>query len=161
MLIDQLRSLAKPNTFESNGDKAQFGAAGALSFLTHGNSAGQLGMVHSARSDSMDTGAGPLETNTSFALSQLPALRTALAELRPRLAALEASSTTPAPESNAARERRLYVETQSRKASERQGMGVGDSSADSLGRAVAPEELASLEIIAGGINRNNEDRMEE
>jgi kinetochore protein Mis12/MTW1 len=109
----------------------------------------------------MDTGEGPLETNTSFALSQLPALRAALAELRPRLAALEASSTKPAPESDAARERRLYVETQSRKASERQGMGVGDSSADSLGRAVAPEELASLEHIAASLSRTDDDRMEE
>jgi kinetochore protein Mis12/MTW1 len=118
-------------------------------------------MAHASRREPSNTGAGPLETNTSFALSQLPALRELLDELRPRLTALEASSTTPAPESDAARERRLYVETQSRKASERQGMSAGDSAGESSGRAVIPEELAALEDLVDSLKENDEDRMEE
>jgi kinetochore protein Mis12/MTW1 len=157
-LIEQLRQLTAPES--SSGEQA---APGALSFLSHGSSAEQLGLTPAARSAASETsyGSSPLETNTSFALSQLPALRQLLAELRPRLATMAKDSATAAPESGTAKERRLYVERQSRKALNRQGFGTGDAASDSLGKGVDPDELAALESIVEGLNHNGHDRMEE
>jgi kinetochore protein Mis12/MTW1 len=156
-LIEQLRRLTSPT---SPGEQ---GTPGAFSFLSHGSSAEQLGLTPSARSAASGTtyGSSPLETNTSFALSQLPALHQLLAELRPRLATLARDSALAAPESGTARERRIFVERQSRKALDRQGFGTGDGAADSLGKAVDPDELAALEGIVESLNNNGHDTMEE
>jgi len=108
---------------------------------------------------------GPLATNTSFALSQLPALRSLLDELRPKLGAL-GDAQAAATESHSARERRLYLNSQTKKVLERQGVELG-ASAEGLGRRVQGDELAALEKIADGLsagkrNGNEEDdRMEE
>jgi kinetochore protein Mis12/MTW1 len=125
---------------------------GALSFLTAGTAASQLTIGQSGASE---TGAGPLETNVSFALSQVSALRELLAELRPRLAGLAQDTNLPAQEDDVAKERRAYIEVQSRRALERQGMATDAGALESLGRLVTADELAALEALAD--NTNNPD----
>jgi kinetochore protein Mis12/MTW1 len=155
--------------------------AGALAFLTAGRGAEQLGIAPSLllpewAGDGATAAAevGPLETNASFALSQLPALRDLLRQLRPRLEALSADESTreaappPADESAAARERRLYVEAQATRAVRRRlrggaldGDGGGEAaSTEGAGRAVSLEELAALEALVEEFNRPGDDAME-
>lgn len=109
-----------------------------FSFLTTTNAAITLGV---------GTQQKPLTTNVSFTLSQLPALRSLLSELRPKLTTL---STTTARESDKSRERRSFVDGQVRRGLERRGwvgewdMGEGDVP----GRRIGADELRSLEGVA-------------
>ena len=128
-------------------------------FLSNGESAAALGMGAS----NVSATDGPLTTNTSFALSQLPALRALLDDLRPKVGEL-GDAQAAASESHSARERRLYLNNQTKKAVERQGVEIG-SSAAGLGRRVQGDEVAALEGIAdalsGGKRSNEDDAMEE
>ena len=153
--LEHLRSLVSPaskslKSEQSSSSTKQQGASGALSFLTHSHSAEALG-VTSIPTDSTSThvATGPLETNTSFTLSQLPALRALLDDLRPKLETLGISSAG-AREDDATRERRLYVESQTRKALERRGVEIV-SETDTTDRRVGPDELAALESITEGL----------
>ncbi|KAF2414976.1 hypothetical protein EJ08DRAFT_703983 [Tothia fuscella] len=161
--LEQLRSLLIPSTSSiknesSSSPSRQSNPPGAFSFLTHSNGAKSLGITPvSTDSASKNPTTGPLETNTSFTLSQLPALRALLDALRPKLAGLGDASTGPR-EDEAARERRIYIENQTRKALERRGVEIqGD--ADATGRRIGPDELAALESISESLGAN--DRMEE
>jgi kinetochore protein Mis12/MTW1 len=143
---------------QSASPAKQQDTTGAFSFLTHSNGAKALGITPiTADSASKNPTTGSLETNTSFTLSQLPALRALLNDLRPKLAGLE-STSAGAREDDTARERRLYIENQARKALERRGVEIG-SAAEATGRKVGPEELAALEGITEGLEAG--DRMEE
>jgi len=117
---------------------------GALSFLAHNKSASQLGFP-STSGTSTENKASPLTTNVAFALSQLPALQNLLAELRPQLDTLNGIADIPATEDNLAKERRHYVETQSRRAMERQGLVIGTQTSDAIGKIPTAEELAAME----------------
>ncbi|KAF2843468.1 hypothetical protein M501DRAFT_1028264 [Patellaria atrata CBS 101060] len=117
---------------------------------------------------------GPLTTNTAFTLSQLPSLRSLLAQLRPRLPSL--SLPLPADAdfefgSERAQERREYVERQSRRVLERRGVDISG-----LGQGEGwkgREEVRALEEIVGMLGKGRgvaeadpddgapEDRMEE
>jgi kinetochore protein Mis12/MTW1 len=110
-----------------------------------------------ADSESKNASSAPLETNTSFTISQLPALRALLDDLRPKLAGLD-GTVAGAREDDAARERRLYIESQTRKALERRGKDF-EGEAEATGRRVGPDELAALESITEGLGTG--DRMEE
>jgi kinetochore protein Mis12/MTW1 len=165
--VRQLRSLMQPPPTTSSSDTT----SGALAFLTAGRSAEQLGLGPLlSPSDSANAPppppVGPLETNASFALSQLPALRDLLARLGPRLESLAAQdgggAPRPADESAVARERRLYVEAQARRAVRRHhhdgrldGDGEASSSSEAFGggRVVSQEELAALEALVDDFNR--------
>jgi kinetochore protein Mis12/MTW1 len=82
-----------------------------------------------------------------------------LDDLRPKLAGL--GGEAGAKESEQARERRIYIEKQTRKVLEKRGVEIGNESVE-LGRRVPPEELAALEGIVDGMGGSNErDRMEE
>jgi len=97
------------------------------------------------------TGPQTLTTNTNFALSQLPALRALLAELRPKLAALkEAKGILQADtaKEELRRERREYLEQRTRSHLERNDQTVGDDSAMVSGKRVDPEEIHALEKVA-------------
>ncbi|KAF2673163.1 hypothetical protein BT63DRAFT_410201 [Microthyrium microscopicum] len=119
---------------------------GPFAFLTSGAASEHLhvGSVVEHR----PTSAGPLETNLSFAISQLPALRELLADLRPQLSQLATTTDQAASESETARQRRAYVEAQSKRAVERQGLATDNGALDALGRVVTVDELASLEALA-------------
>jgi kinetochore protein Mis12/MTW1 len=139
-IIKQLKSLVNP--VKAEGQKS----AGSLSFLTNGSSASQLGVAYPPAPVS-DNNLGPLSTNTSFAISQLPALKELLAELKPALTSLTKTASYPASEADAARERRKFIETQSLRAMERQGLSSGTGSAEGLGRVVGMDEMMALESL--------------
>lgn len=93
----------------------------------------------------------PLTTNTNFAVSQLPALRSLLAELRPRLAALK--SATPGMNTETAKdelreERRGYIEQRTRSHLERNGQRLEEDTAGMFHKRVDPEEVQALETVA-------------
>ncbi|KAF2492381.1 putative MIND kinetochore complex component Mtw1, partial [Lophium mytilinum] len=128
----------------SNGD-------GAFAFLTHTPAAQSLGIqplphasVSRAASGPEST-SGPITTHTTFTLAQLPALRAQLEGLKPYLATASLPSgreTTEAAE--AARERKEYVESQTRRVLERRGVDVRNGGAVE-GRRVAGDEVRALE----------------
>lgn len=92
-----------------------------------------------------------LTTNTSFVLSQLPALRSLLAELRPKLAALNASRVNPQPDTakdEIREDRRNYIEERTRAHLERQGQILTQDSTVVGGRTIDPQEVQALEKIA-------------
>jgi len=119
--------------------------AGPFSFLSNGVAAEQLGIRHTPESGAET---GPLEETVSFALQSLPALRELVSELRPQLEQLSSLTEKPVADNEVARARREYVESQSRRAVERQGLGVDNGALDSFGKLVSVEELASLEAMA-------------
>ncbi|KAK5047734.1 hypothetical protein LTR84_006399 [Exophiala bonariae] len=92
-----------------------------------------------------------LTTNTNFVLSQLPAIRNLLNELRPKLAALREAkgllqADTAKEELRA--ERRQYIEQRTRMHLERNGQTLGEESAMVSGKRVDPEEVQALEKVA-------------
>lgn len=124
-LLDQLRGIVG----NSNG------APNNLSFLTAATPIGQQ----------------TLATNTNFALSQLPALRALLTELRPKLAALREAKgilQTNTAKDELRGERREYIEQRTRSHLERNGQTMGDDSAMVSNKRVDPEEIQALEKVA-------------
>lgn len=92
-----------------------------------------------------------LASNAGFVLSQMPALRSLLEDLRPRLAALHASKAKI--ESGSAKDeirqdRRSYIEQRTRAHLERHGQGMGSEGQVVGGRRVDPEEVQALERTA-------------
>ncbi|KAF2462060.1 putative MIND kinetochore complex component Mtw1 [Lineolata rhizophorae] len=171
-LLKQLRSLISGPTstlgHAANGANAQApgGAegptAGAFSFLTETPGAKTLGLAWPTGSDATaSANQGPIQTNTAFTISQLPALRSLLAVLRPKLAAM--SNRSPGDENETAAERRKYIESQTRRVLARRGVDISgaEGSGALSGRRVVPEEVKALEEIVGQIQHGNEDRMEE
>lgn len=122
----------------------------------------------------------PVKTATAFALSQLPALKDSLAQLKPEIQGLrelvdklERQGQLQDPgyikngegsgrmnnKLNAADERAVYIETQARLQLERRGVDVGGGLEDSKDanevrarkKKISPEEVQSLERIATGL----------
>jgi kinetochore protein Mis12/MTW1 len=149
MIIKQLKGLTSTTAYPSADINTK---PGPLAFLTHNNSAAQLGLSSTINDGTSEEKATPLTTNVSFALSQLPALQDLLAQLHPALEELDKSADSPATEADIAKERRHYVETQSRRAMERQGISTGNQTSESLGRIASSEELAALEELADVMN---------
>lgn len=100
---------------------------------------------------------GPISTHTTFTIAQLPALRAQLAALKPYLATASlpaARGTSEAAE--AARERKEYVESQTRRVLERRGVDVRNGGAVE-GRRVGAEEVRALEGLVGVLGKGRED----
>ena len=133
---------AKPSLSNENGEEH------SLSYLTSGPAAKAL---HLSASNSSKK---PLTTNTKFALSQLPALRALLAELRPKLASLQ-NATMNIHDAKAARreERREYIEQRAKLHLEKSAGSVSvDQRAGVAGRNMALEEVEALEEVAKKLN---------
>ena len=111
-----------------------------------------------------------LTTTSAFLTSQLPALRSLLASLRPKISNHALPSTNPDDEPSAQEERRLYIEGQTRRhlvrtrglefeddGSVRDGEWIGG------GRKVGADEVAALENVVAGLEhgKGEEERMEE
>ncbi|KAK8190574.1 Mis12 protein-domain-containing protein [Phyllosticta capitalensis] len=153
------------NTAQEGG-----GAAACLGFLAAAPGAQALGVTTTLPASEGARKDEPLKTNTAFTLSQLPALRALLQSLRPKAAALGASSSGGDAFSQ---ERRDYIEKQVKRLLERRGVDVknGEGSVEGMGRRVAPDEVRGMEAVAGLLGggngegaaegANNEDRMEE
>jgi kinetochore protein Mis12/MTW1 len=148
-VIEKLKSLTATQVDPSSDLQTM---PGPLAFLAHSHSASHLGLSSSIGGFVSEKKAIPLSTNVSFALSQLPALQTLLNQLRPILGELSVSADLPAMEADIAKERRYYLETQSRLAMERQGISTGNQTSELLGRIPSTDELAALEEMVDAIN---------
>ncbi|KAF2845959.1 hypothetical protein T440DRAFT_502126 [Plenodomus tracheiphilus IPT5] len=110
----------------------------------------------------------PITTHTTFTTSQLPYLRTLLASLRPHLATTALpSDTNGAGGSNnkptekqreeLTRERKVYVESQSKRILEKRGVDTRDGVEGIWeGRRVGAEEVRGLEGLVGGMTRGKQ-----
>ena len=95
-------------------------------------------------------------TNTQSLISQLPAIRQALTELKPRLKTLPENIGDVDWESRR-EQRRAYIEGRVRKVVD--GMGDGEGNGDAMkGLRFGREEVRDLEAVVGGMRG---DRMEE
>lgn len=91
----------------------------------------------------------PITTNTKFALSQLPALRALLADLRPRLASLQISTTgIDSIRAERRAERRDYIEQRAKLHLQRHPEGASMNGSVVAGKRVEPEEVEALEKVA-------------
>lgn len=109
------------------------------------------------------TNAQLLNQNTQYALSQLPALRQLLQQLKDSLQTLpSARHAKEDPESTDARRRR-YIESLSRRALGRKGIEPesGDALAAGSGRKIGREEMEGMEAVVQVLGGAREDRMEE
>ncbi|KAK9592035.1 hypothetical protein V6000_003189 [Aspergillus fumigatus] len=126
-----------------------------LSFLTSSPAAQQLRV-------GVDTGPStqytPLTTNTTFILSQLPALQAMLKQLRPRLVTLPKSSDIM--ESDAKfDERKEYIESRIKLHLERTGqLPVGANGSPMIvGRKIDMAEAQALESVTGLLTKNEKE----
>ncbi len=126
----------------------------SLAFLTTHPSATTLGLSLAQPPSSSANAKAPLSENAQFFISQLPALRQALEELKPRLTSLPEKIGDVDWESRR-EERRAYIEARVRKVV---GSGGGDGDAIK-GVRVGREEVRDLEGVVGGVAKA--DRMEE
>ncbi|KAF7592295.1 hypothetical protein BBP40_000426 [Aspergillus hancockii] len=168
MIISQLRSILstakKPDSATSakqEGDTEAPTLAGNsdldLSFLTDSLAAKQLRVGAVTGTNTQHT---PLTTNTTFILSQLPALQALLKQLRPKLATLSKSADMT--EANVKRdERKEYIESRIRLHLERTGqLGVGgDGNPVVAGRKIDISEAQALEAVTGMLKQG--DKMSE
>lgn len=146
-VISQLKNiLSTVETAKQESGKQESNPPLDLSFLTSGTAARQLRIGVDAGANSQHT---PLTTHTHFILSQLPALQTTLANLRPKLASL----STPVNESDTKSkrdERKEYIESRIRLHLERAGqLAIGDDGNSVVaGRRIDISEAQALENVA-------------
>ncbi len=127
-ILQQLRTITA-----SDGDKS-------FIFLTQNKAASRLGV---------NPGSHGLTTNTTFAMSQLPALKALLAELRPRLASLkDVNVGVESAKHEMMQERRDYIEQRTRSLLQKNGGAMADNTSDLAAKPLDPDELRALEKVA-------------
>ncbi|KAI4948207.1 hypothetical protein J4E91_006201 [Alternaria rosae] len=171
----------------TSGNDEQEGQAAPFAFLTHAPAAKEIGIQSlphqqsstangekNAEKPNNDTKHTPLTTHTSFTTTQLPYLRQLLASLQPHLAntALPSNTTPHTSHSHAhaqqqpkdkeelTRERKIYVESQSKRVLERRGVDTKDGVEGVWegGSRVGSEEVRGLEGLVEGMGRTGESR---
>ncbi|KAJ5490782.1 hypothetical protein N7539_002349 [Penicillium diatomitis] len=157
-VIAQLKSILSTvaNVTPENEVKAPAaGNAIDLSFLTSSPAARQLRIGVGA---GVNTKHAPLTTNTTFILSQLPALHAALENLRPKLASLPGSSAEIRAKSKRD-ERREYIESRIRLHLERAGqLAVSDDGNTIVaGRRIDISEAQALENVANMLTQTRKE----
>ena len=140
-IIAQLKALTSPRS--QNEPHAQADKQPNLSFLDSSPSSRALHISIEQPTKQ------PLTTNTTFAVSQLPALKALLVDLRPKLASLRSAEYG----FNSARderrqERRDYIEQRTRMYLEQNGIAHANNALSVNGRKVDPEEVTALEKVA-------------
>ncbi len=127
-IIEQLKSL-KSGTDERS-----------LAFLTESTGAKNINVTADSRS---------LTTNTTFAMSQLPALKTLLAEIRQRLASLpDVGTTIESAKDEIRQERREYIEQRTKAYLERNGEMMADGASALPNTLLDRQEIQALEKVA-------------
>ncbi|KAB2577588.1 putative mis12 domain protein [Lasiodiplodia theobromae] len=167
-LLTQLRGLLGGNTgmktepasspqHTSDGPAPTAAQNPSLAFLASAPAAQNLGISLPTDGTAALPRHEPLRQNTAFALSQLPALRQILQNLRPKIAALGTAGGA-GPESEFAKQRSEYVEKRTKRIMERKGMdvGSGEGSSEGLGRRMLPEEVKGMEAVAGLVGEKTE-----
>ncbi|KAI4161227.1 MAG: hypothetical protein LQ342_005018 [Letrouitia transgressa] len=141
-LISQLTSLLSPL---SSDQSASLQASLSLSFLTSHPAAESLGLSFNFPSSASNAKqAGPLSAQSQFLVTQLPALREAVAALRPKLRTLPEQIGHVDWESRR-EERRNYIEDRVRKVV---GKGVGENPP---GLRIGVEEARGLESLTANM----------
>lgn len=96
------------------------------------------------------SGQQPLTTNTNFTLSQLPALKSLMADLRKKTTLLkEGENNLITAKDERREERREYIEQRTKSHLERSGHGAENDSIPMYGKQVDSIELEALEKVAG------------
>lgn len=110
----------------------------------------------------------PLSQNVQYALSQLPALRQHLAQLKEALHILPSArarigDADEDDEPSEATKRQKYIESQSRRALERRGVdsAIGGAEDVKLGRRVGREEVEGIEAVVAGLEGRRRDAGDE
>ncbi|PVH97096.1 hypothetical protein DM02DRAFT_568519 [Periconia macrospinosa] len=141
-----------------NGGTTASQTPAPFAFLTHSQPSKDLGIkplpiTSSTTTTTTDTSTAPeslnpLSTHTTFTTSQLPYLRQLLASLRPHIPATALPSNTTSEKHEWAKERRVYVESQSKRALERRGVDTKDGVEGVVeGARLRGEEVRGLEGI--------------
>ena len=166
--IEQLRALLAPAAEQMKREstfpeRTSAHNGGAFSFLTHADGAKQLGITtlphNNAANGSSTTasnGSAPLTTHTSFMTSQLPYLRQLLANLRPHLASTALPAKSDSDSDATSRERKLYLESQSKRILEKRGVDTREGVEGAVeGARVRAEEVRGLEGIVSALGRGS------
>ena len=151
-VLAQLRSILSPSIDGDNSSATQQQQQSSsiatdlpnLSFLLNDPIAKRLNVGDEAAAPNHT----PLTTNTTFILSQLPALRALLVDLRPKLAALSQREVTD-PKRD---ERKEYIDSRTRLHLERAGElggSAGEGHGVVKGRRVDGKEVKAVEDVAG------------
>ncbi|KAI4657061.1 uncharacterized protein J4E79_007677 [Alternaria viburni] len=167
----------------TGGDNEQEGQAAPFAFLTHAPAAKEIGiqsLLHTHTNGEKntekngDTKPTPLTTHTTFTTTQLPYLRQLLASLKPHLPNTALPSNTSSPPSYSTsnaqqqppkdkeeltRERKIYVESQSKRVLERRGVDTKDGVEGVWegGSRVGSEEVRGLEGLVEAMDRGGRD----
>ncbi|KAF1914645.1 Mis12 domain-containing protein [Ampelomyces quisqualis] len=153
-------SPAAPTSGEQNGDAP-------FAFLTHTPAAQALGVQPLPQtSNTSIESRTPLTTHTKFTTSQLPYLRQLLSSLQPHLAttALPTSTSSTKSSDEMTRERKVYLESQSKRILERRGVDTKDGVEGVWdGRRAGAEEVRGLESLVQSLGRGKKQdvRMED
>lgn len=92
----------------------------------------------------------PMEQNVQYALTQLPALREMLGQLKESLHTLPNARHSAENEESREAKRRQYLDSQSQRAMQRRGIdvdGASQTAAASTGRKIGREEVEGLEAV--------------
>jgi len=131
-ILSQLRNMLNPNSKDESQPN--------LSFLT------------SSLAQQPFSGQQPLTTNTKFALSQLPALKSTLVDLKAKLAALkDVQLSMDSAKDELKEERRQYIEQRTKAHLERNGQAAAESGPFS-GKQTDVAEVEALEKAASIFN---------
>ena len=162
-VITQLRSVLSTMAVANGGKSIKADkdagppAAGSktldLSFLTSSPAAQKLRIGVATGPNTKHT---PLTTNTTFILSQLPALQAMLRQLRPKLATLPKPADVAEKESKRD-ERKEYIESRIRLHLERAGQLAVGSNGDPVvaGRRIDISEAHALETVTSMLTQGN------
>lgn len=163
--IERLRALLQPANRElrsstsSEQDVTAVQNAAPFAFLTHSQAAQSLGiqpLPAQAKPTSTATAPEsrtPLTTYTTFATSQLPYLREQLAALKKHLAGGALRSGKGQEGEERSNERRIFIESQSRRVLERRGVDTRDGVEGNFdGPRARVDEIGALEGIASAID---------
>jgi kinetochore protein Mis12/MTW1 len=167
--IQRLRGLLQPSAplkkeTRNSTSPAKGGADGKapFAFLTHTPVAQDLGVqalpLPPNGAKPTDMGRTPLTTHTTFTTSQLPHLRQLLASLKPHLATKALPTKSDSEKEELARERKIYIESQSKRVLERRGINTSEGVDGAVeGQRVRSEEVRGLEGIVQGLSRGKEE----
>jgi kinetochore protein Mis12/MTW1 len=168
-LLQPAQAPKRESTASRKSEEVDVERGGTFGFLTHTPAAQALGITPLNGSPKAEQNGkeAPLTTHTTFTTSQLPYLRQLLASLKPHLATTslpsnttpQHSSTSSHPDENGrkeelSRERKVYVESQSKRILERRGVDTKDGVEGVWeGTRVRGEEVRGLEGLVASMDR--------
>jgi len=142
-ILHQLRAMtASPTQRIGSTPKSAASGQPNLAFLNTTPSSRALDV-------SMERSTQPLTTNTTFTVSQLPALKALLAELRPKLSSLKSADFGSSTARDERRQERLeYIEQRTKAHLDKNVRAYGDNAFQAGGRKIDKDELEALEKVA-------------